>query len=188
MLLGLRYASVEEEVNRLGISLEREGYEGEDAVVVHQSPLNTVDILKAKSVKTFAVPHARLIKIELYEHSAPKTIAYLRTVAGLRDKPVGSLQTHVKYRTTVMFRAQTSETFDILTENTPTVKVNAAEIGVSNRSSKYAGLIGVRLEDNKKYGPTGEQFNSTNIVGRIVNTGPLQNVRENETIFICEAL
>jgi len=59
---------------------------------------------------------------------------------------------------------------------------------VSNRSSKYAGLIGVRLEDSKKYGPTGERFNSTNIIGRIVNAEPLQNVRENETIFISETL
>jgi putative methanogenesis marker protein 3 len=188
MLLGLRYTSVEEEANRLGILLEREGYEGDDAVVVHQSPLNTIDILKAKSVKTFAVPYDKLIKIKLYEDIAPKTVAFFRTVAGLRDNPVGSLQTHVKYGTTVMFRAQTTETFDIVPENTPTVKVNAAEIGVSNRSSKYAGLIGVRLEDNKKYGPTGERFNSTNIVGRIVNVEPLQNVRENETIFVCEAL
>jgi len=188
MLLGLRYAAVEEEVNRLGISLEREGYGGDDAVVVHQSPLNTVDILKAKSVKTFAVPHDKLIKIELYEDSAPKTVAYFRTVAGLRDNPVGSLKTHVKYGTTIMFRAQTAETFDIVPENTPTATVTAAEIGVSNRSSKYAGLIGVRLEDNKKYGPTGERFNSTNIVGRVVNPEPLQNVRENETIFVCETL
>jgi putative methanogenesis marker protein 3 len=188
MLLGLSYESVEKEVNRLGISLEREGYEGEDAIVVRQSPLNTVDILKAKRVTTFAVPYDKLIKIELYEQSAPKTVAYFRTVAGLRDNPVGSLQTHVKYGTTIMFRAQTSETFDIVPENTPPEKVSAAEIGVSNRSSKYAGLIGVRLEDNKKYGPTGERFNSTNIIGKVVNTDPLLNVRENETIFISETL
>jgi len=188
MFLGQNYASVEKEVNRLGISLEREGYEGEDAVVVRQSPLNTVDILKAKSVTTFAVPYDKLVKIELYEQSAPKTVAYFRTVAGLRDNPVGSLQTHVMFGTTIMFRAQTAETFDIVPENTPPSQVNAAEIGVSNRSSKYAGLIGVRLEDNKKYGPTGERFNSTNIIGRIVNAEPLQNVRENETIFISETL
>ena len=188
MLLGMRYALIEEEVNRLGISLEREGYEGDDAVVVHQSPLNTVDILKARSVKTFAIPHDKLVKIELYEDMAPKTVAYVRTVAGLRDNPVGSLQTYVKYGNTVMFRAQTTEKFDIVPENTPIGKVNAAEIGVSNRSSKYAGIIGVRLEDNEKYGPTGERFNSTNIVGRILDTKPLQNVRENETIYVNEAL
>jgi putative methanogenesis marker protein 3 len=188
MLLGLGYASIEQEVKRLGISLEREGYDGDDAVVVNQTPLNTVDILKAKSVKTFAVPHDKLINIELYEDRAPKTVAYFRTVAGLRDNPVGSLQTYVKYGETIMFRAQTSETFDIVPENTPTEKVQAAEIGVSNRSSKYAGLIGVRLEDNERYGPTGERFNSTNIIGRILNAEPLQNVRENETIFVYEAL
>ena len=97
MLLGLRVAAIEEEVNRLGISLEREGYDGDDAVVVHQSPLNTVDILKARSVKTFAVPHDKLVKIELYDDHAPKTVAFVRTVTGLRDNPVGSLQAYVKY-------------------------------------------------------------------------------------------
>ncbi|MEI7827140.1 MAG: methanogenesis marker 3 protein [Euryarchaeota archaeon] len=188
MLLGMRYALIEKEVNRLGIRLEREGYEGDDAVVVRQSPLNTIDILKARSVKTFAIPHDKLVKIELCEDNAPKTVAYFRTVAGLRDNPVGSLQTHVTYGKTVMFRAQTIDKFDIVPENTPIAKVSAAEIGVSNRSSKYAGLIGVRLEDNEKYGPTGERFNSTNIVGRILDTTPLQNVRENETIYIQEAL
>ncbi|MGZ4879662.1 MAG: methyl-coenzyme M reductase-associated protein Mmp3 [Halobacteriota archaeon] len=188
MLLGQNYASAEKEINRLGISLEREGYEGNEAVIVRQSPLNTIDILKAKRVTTYAVPYDKLIKIELYEQNAPKTVAYFRTVAGLRDNPVGSLQAHVKYGTTIMFRAQTAETFDIVPENTPSAQVGAAEIGVSNRSTKYAGLIGVRLEDNKKYGPTGERFNSTNIIGRIVNTEPLQNVRENETIFISETL
>ena len=188
MLLGLPIAAIDEEVNRLGISLEREGYDGEDGVVVRQSPLNTVDILKARSVKTFAVPHDKLVKIELYEDRAPKTVAFVRTVTGLRDNPVGSLQAYVKYGKTIMFRAQGAEKFDIVPENTPTTKVSTAEIGVSNRSSKYAGLIGVRLEDNEKYGPTGERFNSTNIVGRILHTRPLQNVRENEMIYVHESL
>ena len=188
MLLGMRVAAVEKEVNRIGISVEREGYDGEDAVVVRQLPHNTVDILKAKSVKTFAIPHDKLIKIELYEDRAPKTVTFVRTVTGLRDNPVGTLQAYVKYGKTLMFRAPSAEKFDIVPENTPTKKVSAAEIGVSNRSSKYAGLLGVRLEDHEKYGPTGERFNSTNIVGRIVNATPLQNVRENEVIYIHEAL
>jgi UPF0288 family protein (methanogenesis marker protein 3) len=155
---------------------------------VRQSPLNTVDILKARNVKTFAVPQDKLVKIELYDDRAPKTVAFVRTVTGLRDNPVGSLQAYVKYGKTIMFRAQTAEKFDIVPENTPTTSVSAGEIGVSNRSSKYAGLIGVRLEDNEKYGPTGERFNSTNIVGRILHTSPLQSVRENETIYVHEAL
>jgi putative methanogenesis marker protein 3 len=188
MLLGLRVAAAEEEVNRLGLSLEREGYDGEDAVVVRQSPLNTVDILNAKSVKTFAAPQDRLVNIELYDSRAPKTVAFVRTVTGLRDNPVGSLQAYVRYGKTVMFRAQTAEKFDIVPENMPTTKVSAGEIGVSNRSSKYAGLIGVRLEDNEKYGPTGERFNGTNIVGRILHTTPLETVHENETIYVYEAL
>ena len=188
MLLGSRAAEIEDRVDKLGVSIEREGYDGDDAVVVRQSPLNTIDILNAKHVKTFAVPADKLIKIELYDDRAPKTVAFVRTATGLRDNPVGSLQAYVKYGKTVMFRAQTAEKFDIVPENTPAKKVSSGEIGVSNRSTKYAGLIGVRLEDNERYGPTGERFNSTNIVGRMVHIKPLEKVHENDTIYVYETL
>jgi putative methanogenesis marker protein 3 len=188
MFLGMHYGPVEQEVNRLGISLTREGYEGDDAVVVRQSPLNTVDIIKAKRVKTYAIPDDKIVAIDLYEDRAPKTVAFIRTITGLRDNPIGQLQMYVKYGKAIMFRAPTAEKFDLVPENTPSAKVNACEIGVSNRSSKYAGLIGVRLEDNEKYGPTGERFNSTNIAGRILEAKSLQNVRENEAIYVQEAL
>lgn len=188
MFLGMHYGSVEQEVNRLGISVTREGYEGDDAVVVRQSPLNTVDVIKAKRVKTYAIPDDKIVTIELYEDRAPKTVAFVRTITGLRDNPIGQLQMYVKYGKTIMFRAPTAEKFDLVPENTPSAKVNACEIGVSNRSSKYAGLIGVRLEDNEKYGPTGERFNSTNIAGRMLQAKSLQNVRENEVIYVQEAL
>ena len=188
MFLGFKYPLIEDKTSQLGIDLEKEGYAGEDAVVVRQTPLNTVDILKAKKVTTYAIPQDHLVQIELYEDRAPKTIAYLRTVTGLRDNPLGSLQAYVIYGKTVMFRAQTAEKFDIVPENTPATKVRAGEIGVSNRSSKYAGLIGVRLEDSEKYGPTGERFASTNIVGRILGTDILKDARENETIYVYEVL
>ena len=188
MFLGMRYRLIEQEVDRLGISLDREGYEGDDAVVVRQSPLNTVDIIKAKRVKIYAIPDDKIVTIELFEDKAPKTVAFVRTITGLRDNPIGQLQMYVKYGKTIMFRAPTAEKFDLVPENTPIAIVNACEIGVSNRSSKYAGLIGVRREDNEKYGPTGERFNSTNIAGRILQAKSLQNVRENETIYVQEAL
>jgi UPF0288 family protein (methanogenesis marker protein 3) len=188
MFLGFKYPLIEEKTSQLGIDLEKEGYAGDDAVVVRQTPLNTVDILKAKKVTAYAIPQDNLVQIELYEDRAPKTIAYLRTVTGLRDNPVGSLQAYVIYGKTIMFRAQTAEKFDIVPENTPATKVKAGEMGVSNRSSKYAGLIGVRLEDNERYGPTGERFASTNIVGRILRTDTLKDARENETIYVYEVL
>ncbi len=188
MFLGLRYPDVERVTQKLGIALEKEGHTGDDAVVVRQFPLNTVDILEAKSVRTYAMPKDKLVPIELYEGRAPKTVAYIRTITGLRDNPVGSLEAYVTYGKTIMFRAQTAEKFDLAPENTPVTMVPAAQIGVSNRSSKYAGLIGVRLEDNEKYGPTGERFDSTNIVGRILRAETLKDIKENEAIYVYEAL
>ncbi len=187
MFLGQAYPIVEKEAQRLEITLEKEGHTGADAVVVRQFPLNTVDILQAKRVRTYAVPKTKLVSVELYDERAPNTVAYIRTVTGLRDNPVGSLEAYVTYGKTIMFRAQVAEKFDIAPENTPVTTVPAAEIGVSNRSSKYAGLIGVRLEDNEKYGPTGERFNSTNIAGRILNAETLTDIKENEAIYVYEA-
>jgi len=67
----------------------------------------------------------------------------------------------------VMFKGEKSEAKGIIPENTPTGCVKAGELGVTNMSRHHVGLIGVRLEDNDEFGPTGEPFNATNIIGRI---------------------
>ncbi len=164
------------------------GYAGDDAVIVSQIPLNTVDILKSKRIQTFAIPAKNLLKVELYDATAPKTVSYFRTVTGLRDNPVGSLGVYVTYGKTIIFRSQTKERFELVPENLPIEIVKNGEIGVTNQAAKHAGLVGVRLEDNNRYGPTGEKFSGTNVIGRVVEPGALKEVKEGDMIYVYEAL
>ncbi|MFI5383086.1 MAG: methanogenesis marker 3 protein, partial [Methanosarcina thermophila] len=75
---------------------------------------------------------------------------------------------------------------EILPENTPTDKVLGGEIGITNQAAKRMGTIGVRISDDELFGPTGERFSSTNIVGRIINPEKLLDVKEGETIYVTE--
>ena len=46
-------------------------------------------------------------------------------------------------------------------------------------------MVGIRLEEDRRYGPSGEKFEATNIIGRVLepSSGML---RDGETIYIRE--
>ena len=75
---------------------------------------------------------------------------------------------------------------EVLPENTPTGTVLAGEIGITNQSAKRMGTIGVRLVDDDLFGPTGEKFSSTNIIGRIIEPERLIGIEEGDAIYISE--
>ncbi len=164
------------------------GYTGDDAVVVEQSPVTTMQILKEGRVSVTSIPADRMVSIELYDDLAPKTLDYFRHVVGLKEKPVGPLPVYFVYENTVLFKPVISATSykEILPENTPVDVVRAGQIGVTNQAAKNAGLVGVKLEDDPRYGPSGEKFLATNIVGRILDLEKLRDVKEEETVYVLE--
>jgi UPF0288 family protein (methanogenesis marker protein 3) len=171
-----------------GIEAEVEGYAGEDAVVVRQEPGATMAILKKKKVTLFTIPASRLVAIQLYDDQAPKTLDYFRHVTGLKERPVGPLPVYFVYENTLLFKPEIDAVSykDLLPENKPSGIVPAGTIGVSNQVSKKIGLVGVRLTEDKRYGPSGEKFEATNIIGRVLEPEKLKNVLEGETIYILE--
>ena len=46
--------------------------------------------------------------------------------------------------------------------------------------------IGRKLVDDKRYGPSGEKFEATNIIGRVLDPEKLKDVLEGETVYIKE--
>jgi len=52
--------------------------------------------------------------------------------------------------------------------------------------SKKIGLVGIKLAEDKRYGPSGEKFEATNVIGRVLEPEKLENVSEGETIYIKE--
>lgn len=188
MLMGLALKEAEKIVEDLGIGFEIEGYTGDDAVVVEQMPVTTMQIIKEGKVMVTSIPADRMVAIELYDDLAPKSLDYFRHVVGLKEKPVGPLPVYFVYENTVLFKPAISATSykEILPENKPTEVVRAGEIGVTNQAARNAGLVGVKLVDDPKYGPSGEKFLATNIVGRILDLEKLRDVKEEETVYVLE--
>ncbi|MGC9514666.1 methyl-coenzyme M reductase-associated protein Mmp3 [Methanocrinis sp.] len=188
MLMGLPLQEAEEIARSRGIGFEVEGYTGDDAVVVEQRPVTTMQILKEGRVRVTTIPADRMVAIELYDDRAPKSLDYFRHVVGLKEKPVGPLPVYFVYENTVLFKPTISATSykEILPENKPAEVVRAGEIGITNQAAKNAGLVGVKLVDDPKYGPSGEKFLATNIVGRILDLEKLRDVKEEETVYVLE--
>ena len=170
VLLGHSFEEVEPVLSSIGVELVKDGYTGEDAVIVRQDPPTTLEILGEAKVTAYAVSRAKLIEIELYPEKAPKSVDFFRHALGLKTKTVGKLPVYMIYDDTYLFKTEKEvvKYKEILPENTPTEKVLAGEIGITNQAAKRMGTIGVKLGDDDLFGPTGEKFSSTNIIGRII--------------------
>lgn len=52
-------------------------------------------------------------------------------------------------------------------------------------SRRHIGMVGVRFEDNEEFGPTGEPFQGTNIIGRVVKgMEHLEKYKEGDTVYV----
>jgi putative methanogenesis marker protein 3 len=188
MLMGTRLKDALKQMKERGIEAEADGYSGDDAVVVSQEPGATMEILKQKKVSLFSIPSGRLVAIQLFNDQAPRTLDYFRHVTGLKERPLGPLPVYFVYENTLLFKPEIEAVSykDLLPENKPSGVVPAGSIGVSNQVSKKIGLVGVRLTEDKRYGPSGEKFEATNIIGRVLEPEKLKDVKEGETIYIME--
>jgi UPF0288 family protein (methanogenesis marker protein 3) len=74
----------------------------------------------------------------------------------------------------------------ILPENKPSKMVREGEIGITNQAAKNAGLIGIKLEEDERYGPSGESFKATNIIGRLIDLEKLGMLKEGDYLYIRE--
>jgi putative methanogenesis marker protein 3 len=188
ILLGHSFEEVEPVLSSIGVELVKDGYTGEDAVIVRQDPPTTLEILGEARVTAYAVSRAKLIEIELYPEKAPKSVDFFRHALGLKTKTVGKLPVYMIYDDTYLFKTEKEvvKYKEILPENIPTDKVLAGEIGITNQAAKRMGIIGVKLGDDDIFGPTGEKFSSTNIVGRIIEPEKLKGINEGDAIYLSE--
>jgi UPF0288 family protein (methanogenesis marker protein 3) len=91
-----------------------------------------------------------------------------------------------KFDDVVLFKSPIPPGTKINPENTPKDEVPAAALAITNDSRKGSGLVGVRLSANKEFGPTSEPFDGTNIIGHVIDTDKLKNVKEREKMYIRE--
>jgi len=188
MLLGMSNVEAEQEMNSLGIEIVKEGYTEDDGFIVQQIPETTIGILGEAKVTVKGVDPDHLVDIELYDELAPKTLDFFRHATQLQYKPVGVLPVLMTYENTYIFKAEKeAEKYkEIFPENSPQNKVSSGEIGVTNQAAKRAGMVGVKSSDDDLFGPTGERFNSTNIVGKILDIDKLDRLKDGDVMYIIE--
>ena len=176
----------EELLKSRGIEQIREGSEDDDAVVVTQEPQFTMGIIDQKQVKTMGIPEDKIIYIDLNEN-APRSSWYFKKITGLLDSPVGSLNVLFAFpgMKVMMFKGNPLESKNLIPENIPQGCVKAGEIGITYMSRRQIGVVGVRFENNDEFGPTGEPFQGTNIIGSIVKgIENLEKFKQGDTVYV----
>lgn len=160
----------------------------DEDIIVDYYPQNTVEIINQKKIELITTPKENIFYVKFYYDKAPKTVDFFKHSINLKTKKLGILNLSMSYDTTYIFKSsKNAEKYkEIMPENTPKDIIYYGEIGITNQSAKRVGYIGVRLEDNNMFGPTGEKFNATNIIGKFLNPEKLKDVSENDIIYIQE--
>jgi len=184
-LFGRTFEAAEEEMRERGITVRRDGETDDSDVIVQQTPETTIEIVGAGEVIAHGVSQKNLIRIELYDDLAPKTIEFFRHALGLLKSPIGALPVFAVYEDTRLFRVPEVKK-EILPENIPKEIVSAGEIGVTSQAAKYAQMIGVKLTDDSRYGPSGEKFAYTNIIGKVIDLDKLRDIGDGDTVYVTE--
>jgi len=131
-------------------------------------------------------PLGKVIDIRLDDEKAPISCDIFRRLTGLKEHDAGMIPVFFKFDDVVLFRLTIPPGIKINPENTPKDEVPAASLAITNDSRKGSGLVGVRLSANKEFGPTSEPFEGTNIIGHVIDTDKLKNVKEREKMYIRE--
>jgi putative methanogenesis marker protein 3 len=188
MTLSMTQKEAEDYLKGHGVEQVRVGLQDDDALVVTQEPRYTIDIIKGKQVKTFGIDKNDLISMEL-EENAPRSAWYFKKVSGLVDNPIGSIKVHFAFpgMKVMMFEGKSTEAKGLIPENTPGKCVKAGEFGITNMSRRHIGIMGIRFEDNDEFGPTGEPFKGTNIIGKVINgLENLEKFKEGDIVYVTE--
>ncbi len=188
MVQGIGFEEAEKLLAARGLKLEKRGYTGDDAIIVEQDPDTTIEIIDAGGVAGLGVRSDKIIDVKFYDDLAPITLDFFRHSLRLKDRPLGPLPVFFTYENTYLFRSEKeAEAYkEINPENVPKGKVKAGEIAVTNQAAKRYGMIGVKLVDDAKYGPTGEKFECTNIIGKVIDPLRLKGVKAGDIVYIRE--
>ena len=186
--LGLTQKEAEDILKGKGIKHERTGEISNTAIIVEQEPPYTAEILKTKTVKTLGIDKNNIIEIELYEDKAPNTVKYFRKITGLINKSIGKLDIQFAHPSVslVAFEGGSIEAGSLIPENSPSNTSYRGDVGVTNMSRQHKGLIGIRLKDDEAYGPTGEEFDGTNVIGKIDLDKVKVDFNDEKSIYIKE--
>ena len=188
LAVGMTMAEGQKMLAAAGIESVRTGDTSDDAIVVEQTPEMTISALKEKKVELFGVKKEDIYRVQLDEQFE-QDVHYFRKVTGLNHKPVGSMKVHF------WFPGMTMVTFEgdydkgkSLYPGEPFKRCKRGDLGLTNQACDHHGLLGIRVEASKEFGPTGEEPYGTNIFGKFA--GDLdrftEDLDEGKTVYITE--
>ena len=187
LAVGMTQSEGEAFLSKLGLKQKRSGQTSDDAVIVDQNPEMTLLAVSGDIVETVGVPKEKVFRIQLDEIH-PADVYYFKKVTGLWHKPIGVMKVQFSFpgMPMITFYGDEERSKSIYPQE-PFKKCKKGDIGITNQSRPHHGLMGIRLEDSKEYGPTGEEPYGTNLVGRFLDDiGKLSEIEEEETIYIME--
>ncbi|MDY6930378.1 MAG: methanogenesis marker 3 protein [Halobacteriota archaeon] len=183
-VLGKTQKEAEELLKLRGISQIREGDESDEAIIIKQTPSKTMRV--KETLKTEGIAPERLIRIEFYKGEAPVTIEHIFETSGLYSNyPIGKFTVMSSSEALILFETEGKKKA-IVHENLPE-KGEVGLLGMTNMSRQWYGILGVRFEGSDEYGPTGEELESTNIIGKIVEgLEELKKLEAGSTVYFME--
>ncbi|MBL7117473.1 MAG: methanogenesis marker 3 protein [Candidatus Syntrophoarchaeum sp.] len=192
MVVGKSQKEAEEFFERENIEQVREGNKNDDAIVADLEPALTMEIVDRGAVRTVGVDAEGVFEVELYHTEAPKTVWYFKKITGLINRPIGNLKVYFTAPgMMVLFHGNADEAGTLVPENLPKEGVKKGILGVTNMSRSNRGIMGIRLNDSKEYGPTGESFDGANLVLSLSSITPsklsfLSKLKEGDVIYVKE--
>ena len=192
MSIGLTQKKAGEFLGSRGLRQKRTGLADDDAIVAEQEPELTMEIREGEEVETFGIKAEKVTVWELDDVNASRTSHYMRKMTGLDHKPIGTLKVFFAHPDMPMitFVGNVKEASILMPENPFGDKSPRGQAAVTNMSRPNRGTIGIRLEGNTEFGPTGEERYGSNVFGRVVSDLELilKDVHDGDIIYLREKM
>jgi putative methanogenesis marker protein 3 len=188
MTVGMTQAAGKKFLESRGIKQIRTGDVSDDALITEQEPDWTMNVIAGGESETFGVPKEKVFRISLDRKNAPGDVRYFERITGLDHRPIGTMKVQFTFEGMPLITFEGDEDRGrSLYPQEPFKKCRRGDIGVTNQARPQHGLVGIRLQDSKEFGPTGEEPYGTNIFGRFEDIGPLmKEINDGDIVYVKE--
>jgi len=186
--VGMTQAAGKKFLESRGIKQVRTGDKSDGALIAEQEPDWTINTIKSGEAETFGVPKEKVFNVTLDRKNAPEDVHYFEKITGLDHKPIGTMKVQFTFEGMpfITFEGDESRGKSLYPQD-PFKKCKRGDMGLTNQASPHHGLVGIRLQDSKEFGPTGEEPHGTNIFGRFENPDRLmKGIQDGDIIYITE--
>jgi UPF0288 family protein (methanogenesis marker protein 3) len=148
----------------------------------------TIHAMKEGEIETMGVSPERIFGMTMDTEESPWSVRYFRKITGLDHKAIGTLKVHFTFEGMPMitFEGENMLAADLYPERLFEGNSVRGDVAITNMSRPQRGLVGIRLEDNEEFGPTGEESHGANMLGRFVGDLDLlmKDIKEGDIVYI----